>query len=138
MIHCSIIFSRACLAIFETDMYHISFKASKSYQNLNQEFIRASEPFLKSILIALIPIGAIIDIAIFWRPHLARLICYFEIVFLAALMFCPLDFGAMSLIACTVFISSEYLMFSSFDVVSNIMFTCILLLRLLVSGTLTY
>jgi hypothetical protein len=85
------------------------------------------------ILIALIPLGGILDILIWRRPHLARFICYFEILF-STLMFCPLDFGALHHLACTFFIFIEYLMFGSFDGKSNILFTLVLLLRLLVTA----
>ena len=86
------------------------------------------------MLIASIPLGAILDIVVWRRPHLSKFICYFEILYLAALMFCPLDFGALHHLACTLFVFIEYLLFGNFDGKSNILFTFVLLLRLLVAA----
>ena len=78
--YCAAIVSRAFLAAAGVDLYQISFEVSKSDATLNQEFIRDSEPYLTRILISWIPLGAILDIAVWCRPHLARFICYFEAI----------------------------------------------------------
>ena len=77
--HIFIIATRALLCILGRENFQLSYEASKANPNLNQEFIRATEPYLKPILYALIPLGAILDIAAWRRPHLARFICYFEV-----------------------------------------------------------
>ena len=125
---------RAVFSSVGIDMYQVSFKTSKSNPSLNQDFIKNSEPYLTAILISLIPLGVILDILVWRRPHLARFICFFEIIFLVVMMFCPLDFGALHHYAWTVNIIVEYILFGNFDGLSNIMFTIILLLRLLVIG----
>ena len=132
--HCFIISSRALLTIVGVDSFQLSFESSKSNQNLNQGFIHTSGPYLIPILISLTPLGAILDIAVWWRPNLARFICYFEVIYLGTLMFCPLDFGALHHIAVTVSIFIEYLLFGSFDGANNVLFTFVLMLRLLVIG----
>ena len=133
LMHCFLILTRMCLSIFGIDIWQISFSESKSNIKLNQEFIRASEPYLVPVLFALIPLGAILDISIWFRPQLAQLICYFEFVFLATLMFCPLDFGALSHVAVTIAVFLEYFLFGNFDGPANIMFTAIVVLRFLLS-----
>jgi hypothetical protein len=51
-------------------------------------------------------------------------------------MFCPLDFGTLHHFTWTAYIIIEYIFVGSFDGLSNIMFTAVLLLRLFVSGAI--
>ena len=104
--HFFVNFTRTFAAILEWEIFQISFKTSKSNPNLNQEFITASEPYLTAILIALIPLGLILDIAVWCRPNLARFIFYFEAIYLATVILCPLDFGALQNFGMYLFIYS--------------------------------
>jgi hypothetical protein len=115
LFHCASIAARVFCAAAGVDFYQISYNASKSNSSLNQEFIGDSEPYLTPILISMIPLGAILDIAVWWRPHLARFICCFEGIYLAILMVCPLDFGALNRVACLSYIFTEYVLFGNFD-----------------------
>jgi len=77
--HIFIIATRALLCILDRENFQLSFEASKTNPHLNQDFIHTTEPYLKPILYALIPLGAILDIVAWYRPPFARFICYFEV-----------------------------------------------------------
>ena len=94
--------------------------------------MRASEPYLIAILYTMIPLSVILDIAVWRRLHLARLIVYFEIVQLAVLLLCPLDFGDFPNLSISIVVIITYLAFSSYDGKSNIAFLAIYLLKVLV------
>ena len=132
--HFCVICLRACLAASGIDLWQISFEASKSNLNLNQVFIRTSEIYLAPILIALIPVGAILNIAAWRCPQLAKFICYFELLVFAITMLCPLDLGALHHYACSISTFAECFLFGNFDATSNILFTLVLLLRFFISG----
>ena len=82
LVHSLMIATRASVAFGGMDIFQVSFEASKSNPDLNQYYIRTSEPYLTSILYAMIPLGAIMDFVVWRRPHLARLIIYFETLYL--------------------------------------------------------
>ena len=95
--------------------------------------MNASEPYLKPILIALLPLGGVLDIAAWRRPHLARFIPYLEMLEIFTIFCCPIDFGtSLDQLICLWVMMLVYILFANFDAASNIGFSAILLIQLFV------
>ena len=131
LIHSMIIALRCILSIAGSDLHQKIFENNnKSSTSFNQEYVITSELYMEPILIAFLPLGAIIDIVAWRYPQLIRLLPFFEMSHLFAFFCCPLDLG--NLIAepiCFFIVLLEYILFANFDGVSNIGFTLIMLLQ---------
>ena len=68
------------------------------YEELNRDFVEKSEPVIKMILIALIPIGVLLDIIIWRRRQFANWLLYYELVSILLQGFVPFNFGDFQLI----------------------------------------
>ena len=134
LIHSMIIALRCILSMVGSDLHQKIFENNnKSSTSLNQEYLITSKLYMEPILIAFLPLGAIIDIAAWRYPQLIRVLPYFEIVHLVALFCCPLDLGnLMAELICFLIVMLAYILFANFDSVGNICFTLIILLQFFV------
>ena len=57
-----------------------SFEEYESLPEVNHSFVRAIEPYVITATLVMLPLGVILDIAVWRYRHLAKWIFYFEIV----------------------------------------------------------
>ena len=70
----------------------------EEYEELNRDFVEKSEPIIKIVLIALIPIGVLLDVLIWRRRQFANWLLYYELVSILLQGFVPFNFGDFQLI----------------------------------------
>ena len=70
----------------------------EEYEELNRDFVEKSEPIVKMVLIALIPIGVLLDVLIWRRRQFANWLLYYELVSILLQGFVPFNFGDFQLI----------------------------------------
>ena len=63
------------------------------FDELNRDFVAKSEQVVKTVLIALIPVGAIIDVVAWRRRELAELIYYYDLLVILIHGFIPFEYG---------------------------------------------
>jgi len=76
-----------------------TFELFESYPDVHYSFVRTIKPYVISATIAMLPLGLILDLAVWRYRHLAPWIVYFEIFGGIINGFTPYDYGGfMSLL----------------------------------------
>jgi len=73
LIHCLTILSRVVYPLLGIARWQLAYKGRERTEEVNQEFADMSEKYIKTTIIVLIPLGALLDILCLWRRELSRL-----------------------------------------------------------------
>ena len=70
-----------------------AFKNRAEYEDLNLEFVEQSMTTVKALIIALLPIGVILNILIWKWRWFANFVIYYEVASTIMQSFVPFDYG---------------------------------------------
>lgn len=98
LIHIVMTFSRVVYPVLGIAHWQKAYNSRREYDNLNHEFIDKSEAVIKTIIIALIPVGVILDLLIWRYRHLANWVIYYEFVQILLQGFVPFQYGDFQLL----------------------------------------
>ena len=93
--HCVIMFSRVIYPLFNFAYWQEGFKNREKIANLDQEFAVKVESPLTTAIIALLPIGVLIDVICWKYRSFAKYIIYYEAISFLLQGYVPFEFGSV-------------------------------------------
>ena len=91
--HCIISLSRVVYPLLGIAYWQKAFQRRSHNQNFDQDFLDENEDIIKGVIIALIPLGFIIDFVCYWRRDFAKVIFYYEMLSVFVQGFVPINHG---------------------------------------------
>lgn len=95
LFHCFAMLSRVVYPLFGFTYWQKGFRDKDEITKLRLDFVEQVEVPLTTAIIAMIPIGVLIDIICWKRRSFAKLIIYYEAVSMLLQGFVPFDFGSL-------------------------------------------
>ena len=75
------------------DKHELAHKATSDFDRINQEFVSATETYVKIAIYALIVLGVLLDIVVWKQRRFASWLLYYECVSFIVQGFVPFDYG---------------------------------------------
>ena len=96
--HTVMMLSRVGFSSLGQSYWQKAFKTREENQFLDQQFVELTMPYVKIFIIALLPIGLILDLLTWRRRKFGNLIVYYEVLSNLVQAFVPFDYGNFELL----------------------------------------
>ena len=91
--HTMLMISRIGFTSVGQSYWQLGFENRAENPKLNHQFVETIMPYVKTLIIVLLPIGLLLDLLTWRWRHFGNLIIYYELLSLLIQGFVPFDFG---------------------------------------------
>ena len=113
MFHIIVTLSRVIYPILGISYWQRAFKSRLQNKDVDQDFLDDYEDIIKGVIIALIPVGMIIDVVCYWRRDFGKVIFYYELLSTFVQGFVPINHGDAGVLILLLVLNTSAIFFGT-------------------------